>query len=54
MKIIEIKRLPDFPWTSPIQTLTEEELIKWADGRELYFCVPMDKYLVRCDEKEDN
>ena len=48
--IIELKKLPDFPWTSPIKTLSEEELIKWADGRQIYFCVPMDKYLVRCDD----
>ena len=50
MKIIELKKLPDFPWTSPIKTLSEEELIKWADGRQLYYCTVMDKYIVRCDE----
>ena len=44
--IKKLKRLPDFPWTSPIKTLSEEELIEWADGRQVYYCIPMDKYLV--------
>ena len=49
MKIIKLKKLPDFEWTAPIQSLTEKEAIKWAGDRQLFYCVPMDVYLVRED-----
>ena len=54
MKIIKLKTLPTFPWTSPIKTLSDEELIEWSKGRQVYYCVPMDKYLVRVYEETNS
>ena len=50
MKVIELKKLPDFDWTSPIETLSDEELEKWADGRQVYYVALMDKYIVEVKE----
>jgi len=48
--IIKLKKLPDFEWTMALQVLTEEEVLEWAGDRQVYYCEPMDVYLVRADE----
>jgi len=51
MKVIKLKTLPTFDWTSPRKSLTEKEVIKWAGERQVYWCTKMDIYLVRADEE---
>ncbi len=54
VKIIKLKHLPDFDWTTPLQSLTEKEVIKWAGERQVFWCVPMQIYLVRADEETND
>ena len=53
MKLIKLKKLPRWQYTSPMSSMSERKARIWAEGRGakvLYFCTPMDKYLIRMDD----
>ncbi len=58
MKVIQLKKLPDFPYTSPLYVMTEAMALMWAEGRgaeELYWCIPSKMWIIRRDDvTEDN
>ena len=53
MKLIKLKKLPTFSYTSPMSSLSERLAIIWAEGRgvkELYWVIPMQKWIVKVDK----
>ena len=54
MKIIKLKKLPRWQYTSPLGVYTEAEAIVWAAGRgadTLYYFAPTEQWIVRINEE---
>ncbi len=54
MKVIQLKKLPDFSFTSPLYVMTERQAVMWAEGRgaeELYWCIPSKMWIIRRDDE---
>ena len=54
-KIIKLKKLPRWAYTSPMSTMSERKALIWAEGRGvdvLYYCIPMEKWLIRMETND--
>lgn len=55
MKVIKLKKLPSFDYTSPMAILSETQAIVWAAGRgvkTLYYCEKMEQWIIRMDDED--
>jgi len=53
VRIIRLKNLPKFEYTSPMFSMSERKARIWAEGRGakvLYWVIPMGKWIVRMDK----